>query len=135
MKYPQTKDWPSDETRIEAIMQNGNEGDHYPGIGLDDYLEDKGEIKALKKQVEQLEARLQREIKAKSKWKVRYESIKPERKSIRTKKNQQALDMITALDNGDKSKSLADIGRLLDIKYGTLKNMAYRHRKSQNKTC
>ena len=92
------------------------------------YFSQQDEIKELRKEVEQLKKRVEIEIKSKSKWKCKYDKIKPERKSIRTKKNQLALDLIAARENGDLTHSLADIGRMLDIRYGTLKNMAYLYR-------
>lgn len=95
---------------------------------LSDYFSQQDQIEALKKEVDRLNARLKSEVKAKSKWKCKYEKIKPERKSIRTKKNQRAIDLIAARENGDLTYSLADIGRMLEIRYGMLKNMAYTYR-------
>lgn len=31
--YPQSNDWPENESRMEAIMQNGNTGEHYQKQG------------------------------------------------------------------------------------------------------
>jgi len=95
---------------------------------LSAYFSQQDQIEALKKEVDRLNALLKSEIKLKSKWKCKYEKIKPERKSIRTKKNQRAIDLIAARENGDLTYSLADIGRMLEIRYGTLKNMAYTYR-------
>ena len=129
------KEWPTNE-RIENIGVNGNNGEHYALEAANDvgevfsYFVKDDEIKALKKENEELKKRLHREIKAKSKWKGKFEKVRPARKSIRTKKNQKAIDLIAARENGDKTYSLADIGRLLDIRYSTLKNMAYMYRQS-----
>jgi hypothetical protein len=99
-------------------------------LGLDTYLSEQEELKFLRKEVERLNKKLVRECNYKSYWKCRFEKVRPERKSIRTVKNQTAIDMISARENGDKTHSLADIGRLLSIRYGTIKNMAYMYRQS-----
>jgi hypothetical protein len=126
MTYPQPEDWPTDE-RMNNIGPNGNDGDHYE---LTNYLSKEDIINALKKENELLKKRVESEIKSKSKWKCKFEKVRPERKSIRTVKNQTAINMICAREKGDKTHSLADIGRLLNIRYGTLKNMAYMYRQS-----
>jgi hypothetical protein len=99
-------------------------------LGLELYLLEQEEIIFLRKEVKKLNKKLLCESKAKSYWKCKFEKVRPERKSIRTVKNQTAIDMISSRENGDKTYSLADIGRLLSIRYGTLKNMAYMYRQS-----
>jgi hypothetical protein len=131
--YPKTEDWPTDEEtekRMVPIMQNGGDGAHHNELELGSYLSAQDEVKQLRKEVDHLKKRLELEIKLKSKWKCRFNKSRPPRESIRTKKNQQALELIAKRESGDKTHSLADIGRLLDIKPGTLKNMAYMYRQS-----
>jgi hypothetical protein len=117
--------WPKDNVKIETIGRNGLDS---ANDDLGAYFSQQDEINALKKENEHLKKRVEAEIKLKSKWKCKYDKIKPERKSIRTKKNQRALDLIASRENGDRTYSLAEIGRMLDIRYGTLKNMAYLYR-------
>jgi hypothetical protein len=123
MTYPQPQDWPIDESRIDAIMQNGNDGDHYDELGLCSYLSAHDEVRILKAEVERLTKRLNTEIKLKSSWKSKYQKLKPSR-LIEPSKKSMAIDMIHAIDNGDKTKSLAGIARELDINPQTVKSIA-----------
>tara|TARA_R110000822_G_C14902174_1_gene449126 strand:+ start:196 stop:510 length:315 start_codon:yes stop_codon:yes gene_type:complete len=99
-------------------------------LGLNEYFTVHDEVKALRKENERLNHRLLSEIKSKSYWKCRFDKVRPKIKSIRTVKNQTAKTLIEARENGDKTHSLADIGRLLGIRYGTIKNMAFVYRQA-----
>jgi hypothetical protein len=132
MTYPQPEDWPTDEEtekRMVPIMQNGNCGEHYEELGIDSYLSAHDEVKILRIEVERLTKRLKSEIKLKSAWRCKYEKLRPSR-LVEIEKKKQAIDMIVAFDNGDKSKSLADIARQLGIKYQTLSSIARAYRQA-----
>ena len=97
-------------------------------LGLDEYFTVHDEVKALRKEVQLLKKSIETHVNEKSYWKCRFDKVRPKIKSIRTVKNQTAKNLIEALENGDKTHSLADIGRLLGIRYGTLKSMAFVYR-------
>ena len=97
-------------------------------LGLDEYFTVHDEVKALRKEVQLLKKSIETHVNEKSYWKCRFDKVRPKIKSIRTVKNQTAKTLIEALENGDKTHSLADIGRLLGIRYGTLKSMAFVYR-------
>ena len=99
-------------------------------LGLGEYFSAHDEVKALRKEVQLLKKRIATHMNEKSYWKCRFEKVRPAIKSIRTVKNQAAKTLIEARENGDKTHSLADIGRLLDIRYGTIKNMAFVYRQA-----
>jgi hypothetical protein len=127
--YPQTQDWPTDSSRINTNCDLGNDSCGDEGLGLDNYLSTQDEVKLLRVEVERLTKRLKSEIKLKSAWRCKYEKLKPSR-LVETEKKKQAIDMIVAFDNGDKSKSLADIARQLGIKYQTLTSIARAYRQA-----
>ena len=95
---------------------------------LNNYFAQQDRIAALEAEVAELKKRVELEIKNKSKWKSRYENVKPAAKSRRLEKNQRALHMIAQREAREISTTLADIGRQCGVKYGTLKHMAYEYR-------
>lgn len=97
-------------------------------MNLNKYFSLKDQIATLEAEIKRLEGRVRAEQKAKSKWKSKYEAVKPEAKSRRLAKNQKAYDMIAQREAGEIDTSLADIGRECGVNYGTLKHMAYEYR-------
>lgn len=118
--------WPQDSTKIETIGLNGNE----EPLSIANYFSKDDKIKALEQENAELKARVEAEIKLKSKWRRKYEVIKPPRPSRRTQKSQKALDLIAAREDGDTTYTLTDISKLLDMPYSTIKSMAYSYRQA-----
>lgn len=97
-------------------------------MNLNEFFSLKDRVAELEAEVETLKNRIRTEQKAKSKWRTRYEAVKPAAKSRRLAKNQKAYDMIAQREAGEIDATLADIGRECGVNYGTLKHMAYEYR-------
>jgi len=92
MTYPQTKDWPTDEARMDVIGSNGNDGDHYD---LTNYLSEKDEMSALKKEVVDLRESNRKLKNNVADWKCKYKKM-----------HAQAKDKCAVLSRGQKATAM-----------------------------
>jgi hypothetical protein len=98
-------------------------------LGLDTYLSEQEELKFLRKEVERLNNRVLAESKSKSYWKRKFEKFKPSR-LVDADKKVNAIDMIIAFDEGDKSMSMSEIAIIVGIPYPTLTGIARAYRQA-----
>ena len=118
-----------DKSKIEALEKENEEFKLEIGrLKRKMVREIKKQEKIHQKEITELKRRLRNQTKDKSKWRTKYENIKPNNKSKRLAKNQKALDMIAEREAGTLKISLVDIGMECGVNYGTLKHMAYEYR-------